>query len=511
MAYVLEDSVHTSLSANVAVGASSIDVNKSSSPFNDVPDPGGGVASLTLTDSTVSPSKIEIITYTSRTDNGDGTYTLGGVTKNAHGSHGDQSWSSGDVALQGPLVTPDQWGGKTIDDLVQYEDNGAGNPHVKLPGVSQQNGNNIIDVSNLAANGGTVIEWSDGTQDKFASRKEDGQQSSPLIVVPDPLRMAVEAQTGGRMTVLYDDNDFPNYMHVLPRFRYEDLGFSTEMGTGTATAFLVGGTAKSEIFVSAYPADTNVASLPFRDPQINVDYDSAVSQCTGKGTGWHLFTAHEWAAIAMWCMANGFEPRGNTDNGRAHDGTHEVGVRQDGDTYPPGDSNGSARTLTGSGPSAWRHTDDPVGIADLVGTVWEWIHLLKIVDGEFFSPSDNEYDLAEGSWPTLSRFVSNSNTDPELRDSIDSSGTSDGVTWSNLSTTPNTGTYTTSELMKRLLIEPASVLPQGRLVVRDFDERLPYRGGAWGSGSNAGLASLNLSLGRSITSKSIGFRPCYVG
>ena len=358
---------------------------------------------------------------------------------------------------------------------------------------------------NLGSGGGPVADWTDGTT-RGLQQRGGGLQSGPVILTPDPLRMAVEAGTGGRMTVLYDDAGYPNYMHVIPRFRYEDLGYSSEMGTGTATAFLKGGTAKAEIFVGVYQADSNAASLPHRAPQVNVDYDSAVSQCTGKGSGWHLMTAHEWAAIALWCMANGWEPRGNTDHGRAHDATHEVGVRQDGDNYPPGDSSGTGNILTGSGPDAWRHDNGPAGIADLVGNVWEWQHLLKIVDGEFFAPSDNDYDLAESSWPSLSRFVSNSSGTPTLEDAKNSAGTSEGVTWAS---TP-TGTYTTSETMRRLLIEPAGITPQGQFFVRDFDERLPRRGGNRRNGSHAGLAALALYYVRSFAGSGFGFRPAFV-
>jgi len=105
MAFVLEENVHTTLAAGVSGGATSIDVNKASSPWNDPPDPGGDTSPLVLTDSTSSPGKIEIITYTSRADNGDGTWTLGGVTKNAYGGHGDQSWNSGDIVIQAPTAT----------------------------------------------------------------------------------------------------------------------------------------------------------------------------------------------------------------------------------------------------------------------------------------------------------------------------------------------------------------------------------------------------------------------
>ena len=139
MAFVLEESVKTTLAAGVSAGASSIDVNKASSPWNDPPDPGGNTSTLTLTDSTSSPSKIEIITYTSRTDTG--TYwTLGGVTKNAYGGHGDQSWNSGDIAIQAPLTEADQWGGKTIGDLSQHVDDGSGNPVLNPDAVAVGSG-----------------------------------------------------------------------------------------------------------------------------------------------------------------------------------------------------------------------------------------------------------------------------------------------------------------------------------------------------------------------------------
>jgi len=37
--------------------------------------------------------------------------------------------------------------------------------------------------------------------------------------------------------------------------------------------------------------------------------------------------------------------------------------------------------------------------------------------------------------------------------------------------------------------------------------RLPYRGGNWNNGANAGLAALNFNNARSNTNTNIGFRP----
>ena len=54
-------------------------------------------------------------------------------------------------------------------------------------------------------------------------------------------------------------------------------------------------------------------------------------------------------AIQLWCLANGKQPRGNTNNGRAHDAKWETGPRLDGGV--PGDVAGQASHYTGKGHS----------------------------------------------------------------------------------------------------------------------------------------------------------------
>lgn len=330
-----------------------------------------------------------------------------------------------------------------------------------------------------------------------------------MIFSPDSLRQQVEAATGGHVTVLYDDKGYPSYMRVIPKFRYEDLGFEEELGTGVATAFIVDGQEKSEIFIGQYQAithDGRALSLPGKDPRTSINYDQAKAACVDKGPGWHLMTRHEWAAVALWCMANGFEPRGNTNYGRAHDAAHETAVRQDGGT--PGDASGTARTMAGGGPASWRHDGTITGIADLVGNVWEWVDGLKLVDGRIHVTQDNRFDQPEDDWAALDHYLSNEGGTLTL---MNSQGGADdqqlSVGWGAVAKEAG---YTESQLLQRLLFSPAGIVPQGRLYANAEGERFPSCGGHRNSGSNAGLAALYLSSSRSYAVSNRGFRPAFV-
>lgn len=348
------------------------------------------------------------------------------------------------------------------------------------------------------------------------------------ISVKDALRMSVEANSGGLCTVLYDDKELPSIMRVIPKFKTEDI--NAGLGTGVFPAFLVGGVEKSEIFISQYLASIyngRAYSMPRSDPAASLTYDQAVGYCTAKGAGWHLLTAWEWAALTCWCLKNGFQPRGNTNYGRAHDAYHETAPRYDG--LAPGTASGTARTLTGAGPNSWNHDNSPAGIADLVGNVWEWNFGLKLVNGRIYCIEDNDFNALEAAWvaqdayfdsPVAGDGVGSDNLGaPSLADAVTNYGHTDPASsayadyndlnpWrsitNNLTSTPN--------ILRQLLIAPTSTITDavaGRIYVRNYGERLPIRGGNWGSGSNAGLAALYLLNLRSDTYAYIGFRAAF--
>lgn len=334
--------------------------------------------------------------------------------------------------------------------------------------------------------------------------------------IKDVSRHAVERASGGRQTVLYDDLGNPSVMNIIPIFRYEDLGYSEDMGAGVVSCFDVGtGTNKSEIFIGAFQASlvgSRAVSLPRTDPAASVNFDAAKGYCANKGAGWHLMTMHEWAAISLWCMANGFEPRGNTNYGRAHDRYVERGRRMNGGL--PGDTDGTARVHAGSGPDAWRHNNSPWGISDLVGNVWEWLDGFKLQDGQIIASTFNTQ--AEASWAAQAAYFDSTLTTggaARLSDAVvNRLGTIGDNTGSGYSANAafnameKAGTYVSNQLLKRLLVEPSTVLPKGRVHMRNFGERLPVRGGYWSGGRDAGLAALNCSSSRVYASGNLGFR-----
>ena len=352
------------------------------------------------------------------------------------------------------------------------------------------------------------------------------------INIPDTLRKSVEAASGGRNTVLYTAKGQPCYMAVVPKFTLQSIDAS--LGTGTHPAFIVGGVEKAQLFIGQHigvSRNGEMLSLPGVDPINSINHDAAVSLVRANGSGWHLMSNVEWAAVSQWCWKNGFQPRGNTAFGRSSDLITELGVRSDGLAVTGADQGSQSRTLTGSGPVSWRHDNTPFGIADLNGNVWEWSPGMRMVDGELqilennnAALSDADFGVSSTQWRAVDGATGalvTPGTAGTVKYAAATSGTADFTLYRNSggsfegmvnSTGANPVGATALQRLKQVGLFPiaGSGLGGDGIYMNVSGERLPIRGGDWVSGAISGAFALDLGVARSNARSSLGARPAFV-
>jgi hypothetical protein len=243
-------------------------------------------------------------------------------------------------------------------------------------------------------------------------------------------------------------------------------------------------------------------SLPYQKPAANITYDKAIELCERKGKGWHLITNAEWSAITLIIQKIGKQPHGCTSKGGMYHADHtEKGMTYDG--YD---------TLTGSGPDTWAHDGTEDGIYDLSGNIGEWVSGLRITNGKVQIIPDNNASLA----------IDKSENSSEWKDT----GYGYLLSDDNIKIVPDTeisdnyggGWFReivgndVPEIFEALALAPTTGNEQGYAWIDNEEtERLPIRGGYWGSGALAGVFALHLSISRSHVHSGIGFRSAFIG
>ena len=341
----------------------------------------------------------------------------------------------------------------------------------------------------------------------------------------DDLAMAV-ASFGGNNAVKFDDLGMPSIMVGIPKMKYSDIitGGTQE----TLPWWIVDGVEKEVIWVSKYinvVVNDRAYSLPMKDPKAYIDFDTALAVCRRKGEGWHLNQNGVFAAINLWCMKNGFTPRGNTNWDRSYEKGYEKGIN----TYIDG-SHGGGRTATGSGPVTWNHDGSPAGIADRCGNCWEWVSGMRIVDGEIqiipygnAMKSDCNMGAKSTEWKAIKpdgtlvapgtvgtlKIDRTSASDATLR--INTSVTTQ-TTDSNDTSVPFKDTKAVSGVTVPQILIASGLYPDagqttpGRFWARNNGERLPIRGSSFPDTSGGGGGALGLGDPRSDVYRDVSFR-----
>lgn len=340
-----------------------------------------------------------------------------------------------------------------------------------------------------------------------------------------------------------DDAGLPSILVFIPAFKNSDVLNGGD--DSTHPAFIVNGKEVSGFYYSKYQNVVHngaAYSLPAEDPQTSVNFDTALALCEAKGAGWHLSTAAEWAAIALWCKKNGFLPYGNNAYGKDNRESEYKAIPT---AY--GSDGKINRVAAGTGPVTWSHDNTMAGIWDMNGNLWEWQCGLRLVWGELqilanndAADSENPQNAKSTGWKAINA-ADGSLVEPESKTTdtaVKTAGRTIKIDFINEVWTFSTGitnvitsskscpfidvvcTADISEAAKGLL-RALALLPDTGATSDDYEgdgmwwnnglsERVIFRGGHHYYGAPSGVFSINGGDGRTTANQLIGFRAAYI-
>lgn len=352
--------------------------------------------------------------------------------------------------------------------------------------------------------------------------------------------LAVNMHFPGNVAQL-DDAGMPSLMVWIPAFKLSDVLNTTD--DSIHPAFIVNGSQIPGFWYSKYENvvhNGKAYSLPGEDPKVKADFDSACACCEEKGYGWHMSTAVEWAAVALWSRKNGTLPYGNNNYGKDTRETEYKAIQTAQDT-----SGNVIRVATGTGPLTWSHDRTMSGVWDMNGNVWEWQAGIRVVWGELqifanndAADPDNPQNKASACWKAINA-ADGSLVDPECTANGEAvlSGSTVRVDYASgawtYSTTISTSTGTASctfatirtddtisdaaKVMLRALAmlpdegaEASSYENDNAMMRNDMAECVIFRGGSRDNSTGAGLFYICGVFPRDTLSDVIGFRSAYI-
>ena len=357
--------------------------------------------------------------------------------------------------------------------------------------------------------------------------------------------------SGGKNSIKWVSNGAGTPLYwpciVVRRPAKKAVHYLTGAGDNIHPAFVAGSTNYDQYWMSKYPgpyivsnSKTILLSLPDFDgmsnlltrAQIAPSYDIALAYGKAGGNGSHLVTNVEWMEVAMSCLREGFQPKGNNYYGRDYNDP-------DTDEYygipAYWSSSKIARVLNGSGPLSWFHDGTPWGIWGMNGNFYSVTAGLRQKAGEIQVITNNDAALdatdqsdATGAWKAILQDGSlvAPGTDLTLKyDATTPITIGTGITVRTTAYKANTfGTVaaasgvTIPTIAKLLGIAPAgsaAELGEDYIYMRNdlegaYSETVARRGGYWSSYTQFGVFILNLSFTRSSTNSNIGARSAFL-
>lgn len=358
----------------------------------------------------------------------------------------------------------------------------------------------------------------------------------------------MEILSGGKNTIKWVDDGgstkkyWPSVVVVRPAQMQEF--YLSGAGNDIHPAFVAGDKTYPQYYMGKYPGPfvtsngkTLLLSLYGFDGMSNLltgayvqpNYDQAVEYGKNGGNGCHAVTNAEWMEIAMSCLQDGFQPKGNNNYGKdSADANSPEYYGVPAYWY----SNRIGRVLTGSGPLSWTHDGSPWGVWGMNGNFYQWTTGFRQKSGEIQVIPNNDAALsttdhsdASDEWKAM--LTDGSLVAPGTADTLKYDATSP-ISIAIEITSRTTTTYVHNyfgdvtgiapNLAKLLGIAPAgsaSALGLDRFYLRNdesgsYSETVARRGGIWNYGSNAGVFCLYLASIRSYSYYYIGARPAFL-
>lgn len=340
---------------------------------------------------------------------------------------------------------------------------------------------------------------------------------------------AITCTSFGMNTVIFDDLGYPSIMVKIPlTTQKQTINNGKDI---PHPAFVVNGIVKPYIYVAKYQcfvvgsgSTARAVSLKNKAPQKNINFNDANLSSIQKGNGWHLNTNATWSAIALDSFKKGFLPRGNNSYGGSFIASNTEPTEK-GIPVAFDNSNRSLEVLSGSGAISWSHNGTPYGIFDLNGNLGEFVSGIRLNgNGEINIIPDNnsvinntDFSSTSTSWKAIlldgTLVAPNTENTLKFSDTMTIINGSSGIlTNSRYTDFKNiTSQLVVPDILKLLSIYPNdSTLPNGNRCNVNTGERLCIRGGAYDSGNNSGVFSLNLANERSWKLPTVGFRTAFI-